>query len=278
MQFLHTAAKPTLCLLYSGDQGGRHVSTYTISCDESHDIDRGPFRQSNVDTEACLLIPVPDPAGVLIIGQDMITYHDGRNTHTIGSEATQAHVICCTSRVDKSRYLCGDTSGGIMLLHLDYDERRTENKMKLTLEYLGHATIPNCLSYVDNYVVYIGSIHGDSELIRIQTDKTEEESYLTKLASYDNLGPIKSMSIVDLEKQGQGQLITATGVGRCGSLRIIRNGVGIQEYASIDLPGTKGLWALNCNPGSSKKHDTLLLAFVGQTLYLRFDSFVPADC
>ena len=68
MQFLHTSAKPTLCLLYSGDQGGRHVSTYTISTDESHDVDRGPFRQSHVDSEAALLIAVPDPAGVLIIG------------------------------------------------------------------------------------------------------------------------------------------------------------------------------------------------------------------
>ena len=268
MQFLHTAAKPTLCLLYQ-DQGGRHVSTYTISTDESHDVDRGPFRQSNVDTEAALLIAVPDPAGVLIIGHDMIAYHDGKNTHTINTEATQSNVIYCTSRVDKSRYLCGDTSGGIMLLHLDFDERREGNKMKLTLEYLGHTTIPNCISYVDNYVVFIGSLHGDSELIRIQTDKNEEESYLTKLASYDNLGPIKSMVICDLEKQGQGQLVTATGVGRCGSLRIIRNGVGIQEFASIDLPGTKGVWALNCSPNTSNKHDTLLLAFVGQTLYLR---------
>ena len=93
---------------------------------------------------------------------------------------------------------------------------------------------------------------------------------MTKLAQYDNLGPIKDMTIVDLEKQGQGQLITASGVGSCGSLRIIRNGVGIHEYASIDLPGVKGLWSLSCLP-SSTKHDTLLLSFVGQSLFLRLD-------
>ena len=93
---------------------------------------------------------------------------------------------------------------------------------------------------------------------------------LTKLAQYDNLGPIKDMVIVDLEKQGQGQLVTSSGVGTAGSLRIIRNGVGIHEYASIDLPGVKGLWSLSCLPGSSK-HDTLLLSFVGQSLFLRLD-------
>ena len=142
--------------------------------------------------------------------------------------------------------------------------------MKLSLEYLGQTTIPHCMSYIDNYVVFIGSMHGDSQLIRMHQDR-QEESFLTKLAQYDNLGPIKAMSIVDLEKQGQGQLITASGVGRCGTLRIIRNGVGIQEFASIDLPGIKGLWALNCNPTLSSKHDTLLLSFVGSTLYLRLD-------
>lgn len=49
-----------------------------------------------------------------------------------------------------------------------------------------------------------------------------------------------------------------------GSLRIIRNGIGIQEQASIDLPGIKGLWALTLTPGGDY-HDTLVLAFVGQT-------------
>lgn len=49
-----------------------------------------------------------------------------------------------------------------------------------------------------------------------------------------------------------------------GSLRIIRNGIGIQEQALIDLPGIKGMWALTLAP-DSQYHDTLVLAFVGQT-------------
>jgi len=49
-----------------------------------------------------------------------------------------------------------------------------------------------------------------------------------------------------------------------GSLRIIRNGIGIQEHASIDLPGIKGMWALRIAT-SSKFDNTLVLAFVGQT-------------
>ncbi|KAH9630057.1 hypothetical protein HF086_008027 [Spodoptera exigua] len=57
------------------------------------------------------------------------------------------------------------------------------------------------------------------------------------------------------------------GAFKMGSLRIIRNGIGIQEQASIDLPGIKGMWALTLAENSTY-HDTLVLAFVGQTRVL----------
>lgn len=37
------------------------------------------------------------------------------------------------------------------------------------------------------------------------------------------------------------QLVTCSGAFKEGSLRIIRNGIGIHEHASIDLPGIKGV-------------------------------------
>lgn len=65
-------------------------------------------------------------------------------------------------------------------------------------------------------------------------------SYVQVLESFTNLGPIVDMCVVDLERQGQGQLVTCSGAYKEGSLRIIRNGIGIQEHASIDLSGIKG--------------------------------------
>ena len=59
------------------------------------------------------------------------------------------------------------------------------------------------------------------------------------------------------------QLVTCSGAYKEGSLRIIRNGIGIQEHATIDLPGIKGMWPLRVN--SPDKDDMLVLAFVGQT-------------
>lgn len=44
-----------------------------------------------------------------------------------------------------------------------------------------------------------------------------------------NLGPIVDFCVVDLERQGQGQVVTCSGAYKDGSLRIVRNGIGINE-------------------------------------------------
>jgi DNA damage-binding protein 1 len=137
------------------------VSTHAISMvDGGCEVGtvKGPFRQTHVDSDAILLVPVPDPtAGVLIVGHDSITYHDSKNSVTISPEILVSHCINCVSPIDKNRYLCGDTSGTVFLLVLDYDEARPEeNRIKLLLKYLGNSTIPHCMSYIDNYVVFVG--------------------------------------------------------------------------------------------------------------------------
>lgn len=75
----------------------------------------------------------------------------------------------------------------------------------------------------------------------------ENSSYVTVMETFTNLAPILDMCVVDLERQSQGQLVTCSGAFKEGSLRIIRNGIGIQEHASIDLMGIKGMWALQAN-------------------------------
>lgn len=38
--------------------------------------------------------------------------------------------------------------------------------------------------------------------------------------------------------------MTCSGAGQDSSLRIIRNGVGLNELAAIDITGVKGIWSL----------------------------------
>ena len=79
-------------------------------------------------------------------------------------------------------------------------------------------------------------VHGALE----RSEPDENGSYVTIVDTFTNLGPIMDMVVVDLERQGQGQLVTCSGAFKEGSLRIIRNGIGIHELASIDLPSIKG--------------------------------------
>jgi len=52
------------------------------------------------------------------------------------------------------------------------------------------------------------------------------------LERYVNLGPIVDFCVVDLERQGQGQVVTCSGAYKDGSLRVVRNGIGINEQVS----------------------------------------------
>lgn len=76
-------------------------------------------------------------------------------------------------------------------------------------------------------------------ILQLVETPNEIGSYINILETYTNLGPILDMLVVDIEKQGQGQLITCSGGHKNGTLRIIRSGIGIQESANIELTGIK---------------------------------------
>ena len=78
------------------------------------------------------------------------------------------------------------------------------------------------------------------QLVKLNSQLNEHGSHLDELAVYPNVGPVMDMAVVELDREGQTQIVTCSGVGVDGSLRVIRNGVGISELASIDLPDVQG--------------------------------------
>lgn len=75
---------------------------------------------------------------------------------------------------------------------------------------------------MDNGFLFIGSKHGDSQLVRLSTTPNENGSYVIPMENFTNLAPILDLAVVDLDRQGQGQIITCSGTFQDGSLRIIR--------------------------------------------------------
>uniref|UniRef100_A0AAQ6I920 DNA damage-binding protein 1 n=1 Tax=Anabas testudineus TaxID=64144 RepID=A0AAQ6I920_ANATE len=267
VHFLYGCQAPTVCFIYQDPQG-RHVKTYEVSLREK-EFNKGPWKQENVEAEASMVIPVPEPfGGAIIIGQESITYHNGDKYLAIAPPTIKQSTIVCHNRVDPngSRYLLGDMEGRLFMLLLEKEELMdgTVALKDLHVELLGETSIAECLTYLDNGVVFVGSRLGDSQLVKLNVDSNDQGSYVAVMETFTNLGPIVDMCVVDLERQGQGQLVTCSGAFKEGSLRIIRNGIGIHEHASIDLPGIKGLWPLRSEAGR-ETDDMLVLSFVGQT-------------
>lgn len=121
----------------------------------------------------------------------------------------------------------------------------------LKVSYLGEVCIPENITYLDNGVVFVGSTLGDSQLIRLSCDSSCPDSEtvvsIQVLERYMNVGPI-----IDIELQevnGQNQLLMCSGAYREGCVKIVRNGIGIQELLIIDQANVKNVWSLKFRNG-----------------------------
>eukprot|EP00891_Asterochloris_glomerata_P001303 jgi/Astpho2/1303/fgenesh1_pm.00024_%23_4_t len=265
--FLHACALPTVAIIFRDNRDNRHVKTYEINVKDK-EFQEGPWSQQNLDPSACMLIPVTGPrGGAVVVGESTICYfHDSQPMRACQIDST---LIRAFGRVDEdgSRYLLGDTRGQLYMLVLNHDGRQV---VGLKLESLGRTSAASALAYLDSGVVFVGSQFGDSQLIRLHPqapNPTEPTNFVEVLERWTNLGPIVDMAVVDLERQGQGQVVTCSGAAQDGSLRIVRNGIGMIEQASVELPGIKGIWSLRAS--SSDEYDKyLVLTFVGETRVL----------
>lgn len=264
--FLHGFKEPTIGFIYKDSTGSSHVKTYEVSLKEKEFL-QGPWQRDHVANEAEIIIPVPLPyGGAIIIALESIVYINGDREKVVSPPLIKQSPITCYAQVDKkgSKYLLGDLSGRLYMVYLEEESfRPSDRKLEvkdIRVELLGDTSIPQCITYLDNRMIFIGSKLGDSQLIKLLEDP-QENNYLEVCETYTNLGPIVDMCLVDLEKQGQGQLVTCSGNSKNGSLRIIRNGIGINEHASMELSGIKGVWSLKVGR-DQKKDNYLLLTFI----------------
>ncbi|VDD75995.1 unnamed protein product [Mesocestoides corti] len=281
MAFLHGYSLPTFALIYE-DEVVVFMKTYEIFGREPA-LRSVPFTVDSIEPNSKLLIPVPAPyGGVILVGDNIICYHTREVPHISQYiPQTKFSQIVCYAQVDAKRYLLGDMAGRLYMVHLlppdentipptpssSRDTTQTSARIgSIRIELLGETVIPESIVYLDNGVVFVGSFMGDSQLIRLNPDiDPERNSYITVLEQFTNIGPIVDMVL--LESKGQNQLITCSGCYKEGSLRVIRNGIGIQEHATVDQEQIKGVW---CFPFESATFDdSLVISMVGQTQLLR---------
>jgi DNA damage-binding protein 1 len=274
MRFLHGTSKPTIAILTQDARESRHVKTYEINLRDK-EFQEGPFNLPNVEGGASILITVPQPlGGVVVIGEQTIIYHNGQSLKSLIMKPT---VMKTWGRIDAnfSRILLGDHSGRLWILQLVNDGT---NVTDMKLELIGETVTASCIRYIDNAVVFVGSRYGDSQLLRLLTEPNPEygDQYLEIIQNFTNIGPIVDFTVVDLDRQGQGQIVTCSGAYKDGSLRIVRNGIGIDEHAVVDLPGIKGVFSLT-PPEGSEFQKYLVITFVGEVRFHRLPTEVSYE-
>ncbi|KAG0183044.1 DNA damage-binding protein 1a [Apophysomyces sp. BC1034] len=268
MAFLQDATQPTLMILYEDALNRRYLQTFGLDL-RHRELIAGDIVMDHFESEATLMIAMPPVVGgVVLLGGKFIRYlkpHQAPKAIGIKKSMINSYTLM---NDDGSRILLGDAEGCLYLLTLSILNNTVDS---LCFISLGHISTPSCLSYLDNDVVFVGSIEGDSQLVHIHRNEqrtVEDSDILEVIEEFPNLGPIGDFCIADLDKQGQDQLITCSGASNDSSLRIIRNGVGLNELAAIEISGVKGIWALR--PSFMEKHDDMLIiSFINQTCLLQ---------
>eukprot|EP00980_Cylindrotheca_fusiformis_P029024 scaffold22701_cov123-Cylindrotheca_fusiformis.AAC.3 len=265
------------------------------------------LKKSRIDGGSSLLIPVPPAAaaaaaapsatasttnqqsgGVVVLGQRQITFcaMNHYKVMPIPPALLLSWDVLPPDVSGMPRFLLGDEFGNLHMLTLITQSSKV---MALQLDTLGSCTLSNTLQYLDHGLVFCGSTLGDSQLVQIHDEpipvedeefnmegddalELAETTYLSVEEEYTHLGPIVDFDLVPMAGSNrtegvQSQVVTASGSSKSGSLRVVQNGIGMKEYASVELSGIQNMWSLR-----QKFEDTrdayLVQSFVGETRVL----------
>ena len=282
--------KHTLAVLSVDARERRYIRTYTIDV-KDRQANPAPMSVSSLDHSPSHLLSIDD-GGLLVVGEESVVLY-GRDGKSVCSIRMTPSTIVSTCRIDASRFLLADITGDLTMLLIQSvtpassislsspsssSSASSSATTQLQLLHLGNTTIASTMSYLTNGYIFLGSTLGDHQLIQLHTEPVAPDvdsmdtqpTYITTADTFPNLGAIVDMTLQQTDEYGGGQLITASGAWQCGSLRIVRSGVGVEEEASIELEGIQGLWGVK-ESDSSSEDKYLVQSFVGETRVLAMD-------
>ena len=241
---------------------------------------------------------VATSGGVVVLGQRQITFLSmhGYKVMPIPPAMILSWDVLPPDVSGMPRFLLGDEFGNLHMLTLITHDLMV---VALQLDTLGSCTLANQLEYLDSGIVFCASTLGDSQLVQIHDEpipveeqedypnntnnaddnlELDDTTYLSVIEEYTHLGPIVDFDLVPTTPGPhsstsvvQSQVVTASGSSKSGSLRVIRNGIGMNEYASVELGGIQNMWSLR-QSFDDPHHAYLVQSFVGETRVLGVSS------
>ncbi|KAJ3366338.1 DNA damage-binding protein 1 [Kappamyces sp. JEL0680] len=255
--------EPTIAVLHQDVREIKHVSVYRIDLKKKVAV---PSFTQKVDDGALFLIPIA-MGGFLVVSEVSLSYTQHEAPSLSCTTSFKPKIINTYCMIDDYRYLLGDSGGNVYIAAIVSSP--TQNKLYCSL--LGQTCQSSSMSYLNDGLVFVGSCAGDSQLIQLLSDEEcardgmGAEQNIRVLQSYSSLGPVSDFCVV--EREGQGQIVACCGAYKDSSLRIIRNGIGIQELGRLDeglCNCLLSVWSLKKSANSSAD-ELLLLSFVSET-------------
>ncbi|ORY81221.1 CPSF A subunit region-domain-containing protein [Leucosporidium creatinivorum] len=295
---------PSIALIYSNHSGRKMLETHVVDLDEK-ELGDGPVAGCALeDPGSEMVIPVAgedgEEDGVIVVGEESLSWVGLKKAESSKGKgkAGEAGRIKCRlpvgmiqawTQVDGSpnRFLIGDIYGKLLAIEV---VRSSSGKVAgLQTRDLGDTASPTSLVFLSDTLLYLSSRFGDSQLIRLPSStftasgskdvnamdvEGEEEEGIQLVASYASLAPILDCCVVEGEGGGDSHVVTCSGAYKGGSLRVVRQGVGLSELANLEMEGIQRLWSLKRN---SSADELLVLGFFNETRILSLSSSSDPD-
>lgn len=305
--FLYSQTGPKIAFLYQTrtNEEDSMLAIYKVTADDRHataakfEPRERELSLAVKDPLARILIPVPivedetkrhhvrhalsrkaHLGGILVVGETSVLYVDSQDYTTVESSLLEGNIFVAWDAYDATRYFLADDFGRLYLLTIITDGVVVTG---IQVSRLGDVITSKAstLVYMGHGVLFIGSHHGDSQLLQVNAE-VGTVSFLDGSPAFSNNAPILDFVIMDMgDTSGGGQtgstfssgktrLIAGCGALESGSLRGIRSGVGLEDLGILDdFENVRGLFTLKSH--AAGKVDTLLVSSIVDTRVFRFD-------
>ena len=127
----------------------------------------------------------------------------------------------------------------------------------MILQFIGKVNPPSCMAYLNNNILFIGSIKSNSQLIKINENIEQNDIDFQKIEiieEYESLSPISNMLLLNNTKEENGiEIMTVSGVGSNCSVKNIKRGTCIIYNGEIEIKDISQVFKIIINSIGNKK-------------------------
>ena len=221
----------------------------------------------NIEEDQKINLIITHPDGIIILFfSSYVIYYQYNNTNkslTCSKSVSynkKTFIDYITADEKNYKYYVIDELGSLYSFgFLLVKNKNTENKEKIgmILQFIGKVNPPSCMAYLNNNILFIGSIKSNSQLIKINENIEQNDIDFQKIEiieEYESLSPISNMLLLNNTKEENGiEIMTVSGIGSNCSVKNIKRGTCIIYNGEIEIKDISQVFKVIINSIGNKK-------------------------